>query len=264
MGYETVLYESGGGVATVTLNRPDALNALNSTLVEELQKALAEAAGDPEVRCVVITGAGRGFCAGADLAQLEDAYKAGEPPALGDMLRARYHPVILPIVSMEKPVVASVNGVAAGAGASLALACDFRIASDKAKFFQAFVKVGLVPDSGSTYFLPRLVGTAKAAELAMLGEIVGAEEALRIGMVTKVVPADDLEKETRAFADRLASGPTRSYALTKKALRFGAVQDLESALEYEADLQNQIALTADHLEGVKAFMEKREPRFEGR
>jgi 2-(1,2-epoxy-1,2-dihydrophenyl)acetyl-CoA isomerase len=264
VGYETVLYESGDGVATVTLNRPDALNALNSTLVEELQKALAEAAGDPEVRCVVVTGAGRGFCAGADLAQLEDAYKAGEPPALGDMLRARYHPVILPIVGMEKPVVASVNGVAAGAGASLALACDFRIASDKAKFFQAFVKVGLVPDSGSTYFLPRLLGIAKATELAMLGEIVGADEALRIGMVTKVVPADDLEKETKALADLLASGPTRSYALTKKALRFGAVQDLESALEYEADLQNQIALTADHLEGVKAFMEKREPKFEGR
>ncbi|HJR18617.1 MAG TPA: enoyl-CoA hydratase-related protein [Actinomycetota bacterium] len=264
MAYETVLYESGGGIATITLNRPDNLNSFNSTLIEELQKALAESAGDPDIRCVVITGAGRGFCAGADLAHLEDAYNAGQAPALGDMLRERYHPVILPIVNMEKPVVASVNGVAAGAGASLALACDFRIASDKAKFFQAFVKVGLVPDSGSTYFLPRLVGTAKAAELAMLGDIIGADEALRIGMVTKVVPADDLEKETKAFAERLAAGPTRSYALTKKALRFGAVQDLESSLEYEADLQNQIALTADHLEGVKAFMEKREPKFEGR
>ncbi|MGH2794422.1 MAG: enoyl-CoA hydratase-related protein [Actinomycetota bacterium] len=264
MAYETVLYESDGGIATITLNRPDNLNSFDSTLIEELQKALAESAGDPDIRCVVITGAGRGFCAGADLAQIEDAYNAGQAPALGDMLRERYHPVILPIVNMEKPVVASVNGVAAGAGASLALACDFRIASDKAKFFQAFVKVGLVPDSGSTYFLPRLVGTAKAAALAMLGDIIGADEALRIGMVTKVVPADDLEKETRAFAERLAAGPTRSYALTKKALRFGAVQDLESSLEYEADLQNQIALTADHLEGVKAFMEKREPKFEGR
>jgi 2-(1,2-epoxy-1,2-dihydrophenyl)acetyl-CoA isomerase len=264
MAYETVLYGSAGGVATVTLNRPDNLNSLNTALTEELQKVLAEAAGDPDVRCVVITGAGRGFCAGADLAQLEDAYNAGEPPALGDMLRARYHPVIFPIVNMEKPVVASVNGVAAGAGASLALACDFRIASDKAKFFQAFVKVGLVPDSGSTYFLPRLVGIAKATELAMLGDIIDAQEALRIGMVTKVVPADDLVSETRAFAERLASGPTRAYALAKKALRFGAVMDLENSLEYEADLQNQVALTADHLEGVKAFMEKREPKFEGR
>lgn len=264
MAYETVLYDSSGGVATVTLNRPDNLNAINTALAEEIQKALAEAAGDPGVRCVVITGAGRGFCAGADLAQLEDAYKAGEPPALGDMLRARYHPVILPIVNMEKPVVASVNGVAAGAGASLAFACDFRIASEHAKFFQAFVKVGLVPDSGSTYFLPRLVGIAKAIELAMLGDIVDAEEALRIGLVTKVVPAADLASETRAFADRLASGPTRAYALAKKALRFGAVQDLESALDYEADLQNQVALSADHLEGVKAFMEKRAPKFEGR
>lgn len=264
MGYETLLYETGDGIATVTLNRPDNLNALNSTLVLELQKVLSEAAGDPEIRCVVITGAGRGFSAGADLAELEDAYKAGEPPALGDMLRARYHPVIEPIVTMEKPVVASVNGVAAGAGASLALACDFRVASDRAKFFQAFVKVGLVPDSGSTYFLPRLVGIAKATELAMLGDSIDAQEALRIGMVTKVVPADDLEKETRAFAERLAAGPTRAYALAKKALRFGAVQDLESALDYEADLQNQVALSADHLEGVKAFIEKREPKFEGR
>ncbi len=264
MAYETVLYENSGGIATITLNRPDNLNALNSTLVVELQKVLSEAAGDPGVRCVVLTGAGRGFCAGADLAELEDAYKAGEPPALGDMLRARYHPVIEPIVNMEKPVVASVNGIAAGAGASLALACDFRIASDKAKFFQAFVKVGLVPDSGSTYFLPRLVGMAKATELAMLGDIVGAEESQRLGLVTKVVPADDLADETRAFAERLAAGPTRAYALGKKALRYGAVQSLENALDYEADLQNQIALTADHVEGVKAFMEKREPAFEGR
>ncbi|MGH2725868.1 MAG: enoyl-CoA hydratase-related protein [Actinomycetota bacterium] len=264
MAYETVLYETSAGVATITLNRPDALNALNSTLVVELQKVLSEVAGDGDVRCVVLTGAGRGFCAGADLAELEEAYNAGDPPALGDMLRARYHPVIEPIVNMEKPVVASVNGIAAGAGASLALACDFRIASDKAKFFQAFVKVGLVPDSGSTYFLPRLVGTAKATELAMLGDIIDANEALRIGMVTRVVPADDLTAETRAFAERLASGPTRAYALGKKAIRFGAVGSLENALDYEADLQNQVALTADHLEGVKAFMEKREPKFEGR
>ena len=264
MAYETVLYDSSDGVATITLNRPDNLNALDTTLTEELQKALAEAAGDPQIRCVVVTGAGRGFCAGADLARLEDAYKAGEPPALGDMLRARYHPVILPIVNMEKPVVASVNGVAAGAGASLALACDFRIASEKAKFFQAFVKVGLVPDSGSTYFLPRLVGVAKAIELAMLGDIIDAQEAGRLGMVTKVVPADDLAAETARFAAKLAAGPTRAYALAKKALRYGATQDLENTLDYEADLQNQVALTADHLEGVKAFMEKREAKFEGR
>lgn len=263
MTYETVLYDTAGGVATITLNRPDALNALDATLTVELQKVIAEAAGDPAVRCVVITGAGRAFCSGADLAQLEDAYKAGEPPQLGEMLRERYHPVIAPIVTMEKPVVASVNGVAAGAGASLALACDFRIASEKAKFFQAFVKVGLVPDSGSTYFLPRLVGIAKATELALLGEIVGAEEALRIGLVTKVVPADDLAAETRSFAEGLASGPTHAYGLGKKALRFGAVHDLESAMDYEADLQSQAALTADHLEGVRAFIEKRDPKFEG-
>src|SRR5438309_1146703 len=193
MGYEEISYEVSAGVATVTLNRPKALNALNRQMTEELHKAVAEAAGDPAVRCLVITGSGRGFSAGADLSQLKDSYRKGEPVPLGDMLRDGYNRIILPIVHMEKPVVAAVNGVAAGAGASLAFACDFRIASDQARFFQAFIKVGLVQDSGASYFLPRLVGLAKAMELALLGDIIDANEALRLGLITKVVQHDSLE-----------------------------------------------------------------------
>jgi 2-(1,2-epoxy-1,2-dihydrophenyl)acetyl-CoA isomerase len=246
------------------LNREKALNALDRGITDELHKVLAEAAGDPAVRCLLITGAGRGFSAGADLSQLEGSYRKGESVPLGDMLRDGYNRIILPIVHMEKPVVAAVNGVAAGAGASLALACDFRIASDKARFFQAFIKVGLVQDSGASYFLPRLVGLAKALELAMLGEIIDANEALRIGLVTRVVPHETLMDEARAFAEKLASGPTRALGLSKRAMYFGVDNDLEQTMDYEADLQAQMALTADHMEGVKAFLDKREPTFEGR
>ena len=264
MAYEAITYDVAAGVATITLNRPDSLNALNRQITEELHVSLSEAAGDPAVRCLLITGAGRGFSAGADLTQLEDSYRAGTPAPLGDMLRSGYNQIILPIVHMEKPVVAAVNGVAAGAGASLALACDFRIASDKARFFQAFIKIGLVQDSGASYFLPRLVGFAKAMELALLGDIIGAEDALRFGLVTKVVPHDTLADEARAFAERLAAGPTRALGLSKRALYFGVDNDLEQTMDFEADLQAQMALTADHMEGVRAFLEKREAKFEGR
>jgi 2-(1,2-epoxy-1,2-dihydrophenyl)acetyl-CoA isomerase len=264
MAYEAITYEVAGGVATLTLNRPKMLNALDRQMTEELHKALAEAGGDLDVRCLLITGEGKGFSAGADLTQLEDSYRRGEPAPLGDLLRNGYNQVILPIVRMEKPVVAAVNGVAAGAGCSLALACDFRIASDKARFFQAFIKVGLVQDSGASYFLPRLVGFAKAMELALLGDIIDAKEALRIGLVTKVVGHDSLMDEARAFAQQLAAGPTRAFGLSKHALYFGADNDLEKTMDYEADLQAQMALTADHMEGVRAFLEKREAKFEGR
>ena len=264
MAYEAITYDVADGVATLTLNRPAMLNALDRQMTEELHKALADAGGDLDVRCLLITGEGKGFSAGADLTQLEDSYRRGEPAPLGDLLRDGYNQVILPIVRMEKPVVAAVNGVAAGAGCSLALACDFRIASDKARFFQAFIKVGLVQDSGASYFLPRLVGFAKAMELALLGDIIDANEALRIGLVTKVVQHDSLMDEARAFAQQLAAGPTRAFGLSKHALYFGADSDLEKTMDYEADLQAQMALTADHMEGVKAFLEKREAKFEGR
>jgi 2-(1,2-epoxy-1,2-dihydrophenyl)acetyl-CoA isomerase len=264
MGYQTITYEVSGGVATLTLNRPERLNALDLTITEEMKAVLVEAAADLEVRCLLITGAGRAFCTGADLTMLEDTYKAGEVPQLDKYLREGYHHIILPIIRMEKPVVAAVNGFAAGAGASLALACDFRIASEQARFFQAFIKVGLVPDSGATYFLPRMVGLAKAMELGILGDVIDAQEALRLGLVTKVVAPDKLADEARAFAERLAAGPTRAIGLAKKALHFGAVHDLEEAMDYEADLQGQVAHTADHMEGVKAFLSKREAKFEGR
>lgn len=261
---ETVLYEVAEGVATITLNRPDSLNSISITMADELPKALGDAATDEAVRCVVITGAGRGFCAGADLNAFDEAYKAGITPPLGDFLRSHYNPIVTAIAQMEKPVVAAVNGVAAGAGASLAFASDFRIASEHAKFFMAFVKIGVIPDSGATHFLPLLVGLAKAKELALLAPIVGAEEALRIGLVTEVVPSGEFEARWRDFARTLATGPTRALGLAKKALQLGAQADLHQSLEYEADLQAQIALTSDHMEGVKAFLDKREPRYEGR
>jgi 2-(1,2-epoxy-1,2-dihydrophenyl)acetyl-CoA isomerase len=261
---ETVLYDVRNAVATITMNRPDVLNAFDGTLAADVAKALDQAAGDASVRCIVLTGAGRAFSAGADLGQLEDAYRAGQTGPLGDILRDRYHPVITGLMNIDKPTIAMVNGVAAGMGSSLALACDFRIAGDKARFFQAFIKIGLIPDSGATYLLPRLVGVAKALELGMLGDIIDAKTALSYGLVTKVVPSDALADETRAFAEQLAAGPTRAFAATRRAIAFGAVHDIEQTLDNEADLQAEMALTADHKEGVMAFLEKRTPGFEGR
>ncbi|MCA1833628.1 MAG: enoyl-CoA hydratase-related protein [Actinomycetota bacterium] len=261
---ETVLYDVRSGVATITMNRPDVLNALDVTLATEMAKAIAEAGGDPAVRAVVITGAGRGFCAGADLGQLEDAYRSGQSGPIGDILRDRYNPMVLPITQLDKPVIAAVNGVAAGAGASIAFACDFRIASDKAKFFQAFIKIGLIPDCGANYFLPRLVGMAKALELAMLGDVITAETALEYGLVTKVVSADTLIDETQTFAEQLASGPSRAFGATRRSMMFGAVNDLEQTMDYEADAQHELAQSGDHKEGVLAFLEKRTPNFQGR
>jgi 2-(1,2-epoxy-1,2-dihydrophenyl)acetyl-CoA isomerase len=261
---ETVLYDVTNGVATITMNRPEGLNAVNAQLGDELAKAISDAASDRNVRCAVLTGAGRGFCAGADLNQFEEAYQQGIVPPMGEVLKHRYNPLALGLYRMEKPTVAAVNGVAAGMGASLALACDFRIASEHAKFFQAFIKIGVIPDSGATFFLPRLVGIAKAKELAMLGPMVKADEALRIGLVTEVVKADEFPARVKEFAEMLASGPTKAYALTKQALHIGAESELEDALGLEADLQQQIAQTADHMEGVKAFLEKRGPKFQGK
>ena len=261
---DTVGYEVSNAVATITMNRPDALNAVNAQLGDELAKAISDASGDRGVRCVVLTGAGRGFCAGADLNQFEEAYSQDIVPPMGEVLKHRYNPLALGLYHMEKPTVAAVNGVAAGMGASLALACDFRIASEHARFFQAFIKIGVIPDSGANFFLPRLVGIAKAKELAMLGTMVKADEALKLGLVTEVVPAAEFENRAKEFAETLARGPTRAYALTKKALHLGAEAELEDVLALEADLQQQIAQTADHMEGVKAFLEKREASFEGR
>ncbi len=252
--------EVEGAVATLTLDRPEALNALTVPVKVALREALESIAVDRDVRAVILTGAGRAFCAGQDLAERD------EPDAapLEVEVRERYNPIIRALRSMGQPVIAAVNGVAAGAGASLAFACDLRIASEEARFVLAFGRIGLVPDSGATWFLPRLVGPAKAAELALVGDPVDAAEALRLGLVSKVVPGDQLMSETRALAERLAAGAPLALALTKGALQRSMTIDLEEALEGEAKLQGIAGASADHAEGLAAFREKRPPRFSGR
>lgn len=252
--------EVEGAVATLTLDRPEALNALTVPVKVALRDALESIAVDRDVRAVILTGAGRAFCAGQDLAERD------EPDAapLEVEVRERYNPIIRALRSMGQPVIAAVNGVAAGAGASLAFACDLRIASEEARFVLAFGRIGLVPDSGATWFLPRLVGPAKAAELALVGDPVDAAEALRLGLVSKVVPGDQLMSETRALAERLAAGAPLALGLTKGALQRSMTIDLDEALEGEAKLQGIAGASADHAEGLAAFREKRPPRFSGR
>ena len=251
--------EVDGPIATLTLDRPAALNALTVPVKIALRETLEALAGDRDVRAVVVTGAGRAFCAGQDLAERD------EPDAapLEVEVRERYNPIIRAIRSMGHPVIAAVNGVAAGAGASLAFACDLRIAAQEARFVLAFGRIGLVPDSGATWFLPRLVGPAKAAELALVGDPVDAAEALRLGLVSRVVPGDRLMTEARALAGRLADGAPLALALTKEALWRSATIGLDEALEGEAKLQGIAGASSDHAEGLAAFREKRSPRFTG-
>ena len=251
--------EIDGPVATLTLDRPESLNALTVPVKVALREALESIASDRAVRAVIITGAGRAFCAGQDLAERESPDAA----PLDVEVRDRYNPIIRAIRSMGQPVIAAVNGVAAGAGASLAFACDVRIAAEEARFVLAFGRIGLVPDSGATWFLPRLVGPAKAAELALVGDPLDAAEALRLGLVSKVVPGDGLLDEARAMASRLAEGAPLALALTKEALQRSSTIDLDEALEGEAKLQGIAGASADHAEGLAAFKEKRPPRFSG-
>jgi 2-(1,2-epoxy-1,2-dihydrophenyl)acetyl-CoA isomerase len=257
--YETILYEKQSGVATITLNRPQALNAFTSQMNREFLDALRDAEKDSETRTIIITGAGRAFCAGQDL----KARSPNQRGSLGQSLRENYNPIILRLRGMEKIVLASVNGIAAGAGCNLALACDLRIASEEARFIEAFVRVGLAPDCGGSFFLPRLVGLSKAMELFLLGEPLDAQEALRVGLVTKVVPANELPSRAREMAERLAQGP-RSIGLIKRAVNHNLKAELESQLEYEANLQEIAGRSADFDEGVKAFLEKRAPAFTGK
>jgi 2-(1,2-epoxy-1,2-dihydrophenyl)acetyl-CoA isomerase len=257
--FATIRYEVAGSVATITLDRPDALNALNRTMKDELLRAVRAVDKDPTVRAVIVTGTGRAFCAGQDLREPF----GGEHPTLADELRERYAPLILAIRRLGKPVVGAINGVAAGAGFSLALACDLRIASEAATFVLAFGRIGLVPDSGATWALPRIVGQARAAELALIGDPLSAADAGRVGIVSRVVSADSLMDEARSLAGRLADGAPIALALTKRALAFAADATLEEALEYEAALQGIAGRSADHAEGVNAFREKRPARFTG-
>ncbi|WP_420996085.1 enoyl-CoA hydratase-related protein [Cupriavidus sp. 30B13] len=254
-----VLYHAAEGVATITLNRPDVLNALNAELMAELRASVERAAQDEAVRAVVLTGNGRGFCAGADLAG-----RQGEMKDSGTLLRERYHPIVLALRNMPKPVVTAVNGVAAGAGMSLALAGDVVLAGRSASFLQAFSKIGLVPDAGSTYFLPRYAGEMRARALAILAEKIDAEEAHRIGLVWKVHADDALAAETAKLAAHLAQMPTFAYGLIKEALNASFDSNLPDQLEREASLQTRASASQDFKEGVAAFLEKRKPQFKGR
>ena len=263
MKYQTIIFEKADGIARLSLNRPDKLNAMNTQSITELYEALEECRGDLQVRCIVITGVGRGFCSGADASDLGSASVEEGAEDFGTRME-RYNRVIRALRDIEKPVIASVNGIAVAAGMNLALACDIRIASDSARFGEVFVKVGLSPDCGGGYLLSRLVGLGKATELMFTGDIINAEEAQRIGLVNKVVPHEDLEKATTEFATRMAKGPTRAIGLAKKILNRGMETDLTTLLDFEAFAQYQTASSDDSKEGVKAFTEKREPDFEGR
>jgi 2-(1,2-epoxy-1,2-dihydrophenyl)acetyl-CoA isomerase len=232
-------------------------------MLQELGKAVRDAERDKAVRCVVITGAGRGFSAGQDLADVSSRYKSDQPIELGAHIRKLYNPLIAAIRTIEKPFVASVNGVAAGAGCSLALACDIRIAAESASFIEAFINVGLVPDSGSTFFLPRLIGMSRAFEMAVTGRKVKGDEALTLGLVNRLVPDAELPAETKKLAQQLANLPPRAIGLTKRAMNAAWTADLEAQLDYEAMLQTVAGQTKDHREGIAAFLEKRPPKFTG-
>ncbi|MGD9683235.1 MAG: enoyl-CoA hydratase-related protein [Candidatus Obscuribacterales bacterium] len=258
-----LLTEKKGKVGIITLNRPDKLNAFNDELTFRLQDALKEMEKDSGVRCLVLTGSGRGFCSGQDLQSRSVSQEMGERPSLGDSIRRRYNPIIIRLRRMEKPVVAAVNGVAAGAGASLAFACDFRIVSQKASFIQSFTRVGLVPDSGSTFLLPRLIGATRAFELMLTAGKLTADDALALNLVNEVVPEDSVMERAMTLAEKLASGPTKAFGLTKRAFNKALFDDLEELLEYEACLQEIAGRSDDFQEGVKAFVEKREPAYTG-
>jgi len=266
--HDTIIVEKAENLGRITLNRPEQLNAFNDKMGEEFQNALKDLEKDTRVRCLVITGAGRAFSAGEDISGLRERYGAGSDdsskhPSLGDHLRRKYHPIITRMRNMEKPIIARLNGIAAGSGASIALASDIRIASEDAGLKQAFIGVGLVPDSGSSYFLTKMIGPGRALELIMTGRTIAAKEAEQLGLIHKVVPRDSLDSTVDTMARQLANGPTKALGLSKKIVARANTVDLYDALEYEALNQDIAGKTADHLEAVKAFLEKRQPKFTG-
>ena len=252
-----------GAATWITLDRPDALNALDDPTKEALVGALGEAAEDDSVRAVALTGAGRAFCVGQDVRELEQGYREGRAPDLAAALERHYTPICRLLAGMPKPTVAVVNGVAAGAGVSLALACDLRLASDAARWRLAFSGIALVPDAGSTWHLPRVVGLSRAMEIALLGDWVDADQALQFGLINRVWPADGFPRQAEAAVAALAAGPTLAFARTKALFRDHLGTDLAGALAGEAEAQVASGQTKDHLEGVTAFLEKRPPTFQG-
>ncbi len=260
MAYQFLKYSVESGVCTIVLNRPEVYNALNDEITFELQDALRQVSRDDSARVVVLTGEGKAFCSGQDL----KAGNAGEKRSFLDSLHKRYNPIILGIRNMPKPVIGKINGVAAGAGCSLALACDLVIAAEEATFIEVFINIGLVPDSGSSYFLPRLVGRARAFELATMGTRVRAKDAAAMGLINKAVPAAELDATVGEYVSYFVSAPTKSIGLIKKMLNRAMTGTLEDALEYEAYCQEIAGNSEDYKEGVNAFLEKRKAQFKGR
>ena len=256
-----ILYEKINGVGKITLNRPKAFNSFNREMAFEMQNALDDCEKDDTIRAIYLTGNGKAFCAGQDLKEVTTPQVN---PGFKKILEEHYNPIIMRLRHIEKPVVAAVNGVAAGAGANIALACDIVVAHEKVTFIQAFSGIGLVPDSGGTFFLPRLVGFQKALALAMLGDKVGAEEAEKMGMIYKVLPLESFADDAFAVAEKLAKMPTKGLALTKRLFNESLTNDLKTQLDLEGKLQIEASETEDYEEGVKAFLEKRKPSFKGK
>lgn len=263
MKYECLLYEVKDRIATLTLNRPERLNALGGTLREDLFDAIATAAAADDVGVIVITGAGRGFCSGGDVKNMSEREKTGQAASANERSAPLRDRCILAMRDCPKPIIAAINGAAAGAGMNLALACDMRIASTAAKFAQSFVKRGLAPDWGGSYFLPRVVGVAKASEMIFTGETIDAAEALKLGIVNSVVAPEELMHAAYTLAKKIAAGPPITIALAKRAIHHNLEADLRSALEFETFAQTICKDTDDYKEGVKAFVEKRAPVFRG-
>jgi len=261
--YQSILFGIDGGIARLTFNRPDRLNSFTEAMHAEVRDALVHVRSDATVRTLLVTGAGRGFCAGQDLADRSVAPGA-EPVDIGDSIERNYKPLVLSLRALPMPVVCAVNGVAAGAGANIALACDIVIAARSASFIQAFARIGLLPDAGGTYFLPRLVGSARAMGLALLGEKLSAEDAERWGLIWKCVDDAEFVSSTDAMLAHFASAPTRGLAATKQALQLSASNTLEQQLDVERDRQRELGRSDDYREGVAAFSSKRLPKFTGR
>ena len=263
MRYESVKFETSNGIGRITLNRPDRLNSFTSAMHAEVRDALAAVKNDATLRVLLLTGAGRGFCAGQDLS--DRAVAPGEGAVdLGASIENNYRPLVLALRALPLPVVCAVNGVAAGAGANLALACDIVIATKSASFIQAFCKIGLIPDSGGTYFLPRVVGSARAMGLALLGDKLHAEQAAAWGLIWKCVDDSEFADAVEGLLTQLAQAPTRGLAEIKRALYASAENTLETQLDLERDIQRELGYSTDYREGVAAFLEKRPPRFSGR